>query len=91
MSGEIKQPERGSVSRSIMELFDKDTTMTAADVSARLKIDDHAAVYQALYALHKKGLLDKGGSRPVYFFLRKFGDPELRAALPPGTRAEVMR
>lgn len=83
--------ERGSVSSRILGLFDADTSLTATDVMARVGSNNHAAVYQALYALHKKGLLDKGGSRPVYFFLRKYGDPELRAALPPGSGVSVMR
>lgn len=82
---------KGSVSARILALFDADASLTAVDVMASIGSDNQAATYQALYALHKKGLLNKGGSRPVRFFLRKSGDPELRAALPPGSRVSVMR
>jgi len=82
---------RGSVSARILSLFDADASLTAVDVMASIGSDNQAAVYQALYALHKKGLLNKGGSHPVRFFLRKSGDPELRAALPAGSRVSVMR
>lgn len=53
--------------------------------------DHYGSVYGALHLLREEGILDSSKSRPIKFFLKASGNPELRAAIPTGTKVSVMK
>lgn len=57
----------------------------------RIGHDHYGSVYGALHLLREEGILDSSTTRPVKFFLKASGNPELREATPPGTKVSVMK
>lgn len=83
--------KHGKLKDLVREAFDgPDAIYTVAELAQKIGHDKPESVYQTCYVLVNEGLLDQSHSRPIKFFLRASGNPELRDAVPAGTKVSYM-
>lgn len=91
---EQKKPEpyrRVDVTARIKQVFaHPDALFTVQELMAKIDHDNYGSVYATLQFLKKQGVLACTASRPLRYFAKSAGNPELRSMLPSGTKVEVM-
>ena len=86
----VATPTR-DVKDRVRELFDTpDAMYTVQEAMQKIKHDHYGSVYGTLSALRAEGFLDSTTARPIKFYKKANGNPELRDALPKGTKLNYL-
>ncbi len=79
--------DHGSMQELVLDLLmSKDEALTIEEIGKKLQTDKLHAIRSALYVLRHAKKVDGSNGRPKRYFIKERGNPELREALPKGTK-----
>lgn len=80
----------GKITDKVVSALEKLEIAAAWEVAKEIQVSEEQAK-NAINYLRINGIVEGNSERPMRYFLRKKGNPELASMFPVGTKAEVMR